>query len=70
MELCLLKSHKIQKKKQKNIATRRFWALSLPDSFNLYFVLHCEFLSLQLLTYRNRLCIKYWPKPKNFMVFD
>ena len=72
MELCLLKSHKIQKKKKKKrkIATRSFWALPLPDSFNLYFVLHCKFLSLQLLTYRNRLCIKYWPKPKNFMVVD
>ena len=63
MELKLLKFYKIPEK----LATRCFWILPVPERFNLYFILCCEFWSLPLRMYACRICTKYWPRPKNFM---
>ena len=67
-ELSLLTTYKVPKK----IATRRFWILLVPDSFNLYFILFyiLNVLSLPLWTYTNMVITKHWPKFKNFIVID
>ena len=68
MELSLQNISKIPKE----IATRSLWIQPVPDSFNLYFILFyiVNFLILQLWIYADRVCNKYWPKPKNFMIVD
>ena len=66
MELYRSKLYKILEK----ISTRSFWTLSIPDSFNLYFVLYCEFSSQPLRTYTYWICTRCWPKPNNFMAAD
>ena len=56
----------------KQIATRSFWTLPTPDSFNLYFILFyvANFLSLSLSTYTERGSMKCCTKPKNFTIVD
>ena len=44
-EFYLLNAHKIPKKG----ATERFWALPIPDSFNLYLVLYCMFCKFTIM---------------------
>ena len=46
------------------------WTLPIPENLSLYFILHCEILSLLLRTYNYRVCIKYWLKPKNYTDVD
>ena len=68
MEFYLLKFLQNSQKSsnQKFLNTARTWQLQLL----FYFVLCCEFLSLPLRTYVYRVCTKYWPKHKSFMVVD
>ena len=58
----------------KKNATKSFWTLPVPYSFNLNFILFCivNFVNLNLLLwiYVERICRKYLLKPKNVLIVD